>query len=245
MQDTVETISKLVEGLKVKLNSEVDFLNVQMNASYDAMANAITEYRKQMETVWYNQTNIADEGLIIHLKFLRYGVQYPELGTEFAAGYDLFANLNSKIAGDRTYKAEFDEMLGKIYPNYMVGTNPDVNFDITLNRIEIKPDGRFLIPTGFAMQLPIGYEAQIRPRSGLALKEGLMLVNSPGTIDADYRGEVGVIVINNGNHTIYIEHGQRIAQMVISKHEVISRFELRGELAPSVRGAGGFGHTGK
>lgn len=101
-----------------------------------------------------------------------------------------------------------------------------------------------LIPTGLKIALPSGYEAQIRPRSGLALKHGITLVNTPGTIDADYRGEIKIIMINLGHDDFEIKRGDRIAQMVINKIEQIS-WELTEELVKSSRGDGGFGHTGK
>ncbi len=102
---------------------------------------------------------------------------------------------------------------------------------------------RKLIPTGLSIALPDGYEAQIRPRSGLALKNGISLVNSPGTIDADYRGEIGVIIINHGSEAFTIERGMRIAQMVIAPYTRAQFSEVL-ELPTSARGAGGFGSTG-
>ena len=119
--------------------------------------------------------------------------------------------------------------------------------DIRANLEEIvtlKPLERKLIPTGLFIELPEGYEAQIRPRSGLALNEGLGLLNSPGTLDADYRGELGVIVVNLSNNMITIEDGERICQMVINKVEQAEWIEVN-ELSDSERGDGGFGHTGK
>ena len=109
--------------------------------------------------------------------------------------------------------------------------------------IVIEPMGRALIPTGLFMELPIGYEAQVRPRSGLALKKGITCLNSPGTIDADYRGEVGVILANLSKETFVVENGERIAQMVIAKHERAEWVEAT-ELSITERGAGGFGSTG-
>ena len=109
--------------------------------------------------------------------------------------------------------------------------------------IEIKPGGRCLIPTGLFIALPKGYEAQIRPRSGLALKQGLTVLNSPGTIDADYRGEIGIVLVNTSNQPVRIKDGERIAQMVIAKHETIE-WEIVEELPSTERGEGGFGHTG-
>ena len=108
--------------------------------------------------------------------------------------------------------------------------------------IVIEPMDRALIPTGLFMELPIGYEAQVRPRSGLALKKGITCLNSPGTIDADYRGEVGVILANLSKETFVVENGERIAQMVIAKHERAEWVAVE-ELSTTERGAGGFGST--
>lgn len=109
--------------------------------------------------------------------------------------------------------------------------------------IQLKPGKRMLIPTGFKMALPEGYEAQIRPRSGLAYKNGITMLNSPGTIDSDYRGEVKVLAINHGDEPFIINHGDRIAQMVIAPINQISIEEIS-ELPSTVRGGGGFGSTG-
>lgn len=110
--------------------------------------------------------------------------------------------------------------------------------------INLKPLERKLIKTGIFIELPQGYEAQIRPRSGLAYKKGIGIVNSPGTIDADYRGEIGVILVNLSNENFIVKDGERICQMVISKHETVSWEEVN-ELSETKRGTGGFGHTGK
>ena len=109
--------------------------------------------------------------------------------------------------------------------------------------LSLSPGDRILIPTGFAIELPIGFEAQIRPRSGKALRQGFTLVNSPGTIDADYRGEVGVIAINLGQEPITISRGERIAQMVIAPVTQGKLTEVD-DLSDTARGAGGFGSTG-
>jgi dUTP pyrophosphatase len=109
--------------------------------------------------------------------------------------------------------------------------------------IVLKPLERAMIPTGLFIELPLGYEAQVRPRSGLAAKRGLTCLNSPGTIDADYRGEIKVILVNLSNETQTIEPAERIAQMVIAKHERV-HLELVETLTETVRGAGGFGSTG-
>ncbi|MDD3568204.1 MAG: dUTP diphosphatase [Bacteroidales bacterium] len=125
-------------------------------------------------------------------------------------------------------------------------TNLSAGMDIRANidkEITLRPYERILIPTGIFIELPKGYEAQIRPRSGLALRKGLTVLNSPGTIDADYRGEIGVIIVNLSNEIATIEDGERICQMVIAKHETISWSESD-ELSSTERGAGGFGHTG-
>ena len=110
--------------------------------------------------------------------------------------------------------------------------------------IRIKPLQRVLIPTGLYIELPVGYEAQIRPRSGLAYKHGIGIVNSPGTIDADYRGEIKVLLVNLSDTEFVVNNGERIAQMVIAKHETVV-WEQVEELRDTARGAGGYGHTGK
>jgi len=114
-----------------------------------------------------------------------------------------------------------------------------IDTDVILN-----PGERKLIPTGFAMALPEGYEAQVRPRSGLALKHGVTVLNSPGTIDADYRGEVGVILINHGDVPFHIQRGDRIAQMIIAAY-VRAGIEVCASLDETARGAGGFGSSGR
>lgn len=110
--------------------------------------------------------------------------------------------------------------------------------------ITIKPLGRVIIKTGLFIELPEGVEAQIRPRSGMAIKHGLTVLNSPGTIDADYRGEIGVILANISNEDFVVESGERICQMVLAEHLQGKAKEVN-ELSETVRGAGGFGHTGK
>lgn len=108
----------------------------------------------------------------------------------------------------------------------------------------IKPMQRTLVPTGLFMEIPVGYEGQVRPRSGLAIKSGITVLNSPGTIDADYRGEVKVILINLSDVDFVIKSGDRIAQLVIAKHEQMEVIEVE-TLSETERGTGGFGHTGK
>ena len=112
-----------------------------------------------------------------------------------------------------------------------------------LSDLVLKPNDRRLIGTGLYIALPDGYEAQIRPRSGLAFKHGITIINSPGTIDADYRGEIKIALINHSNEDFVIKNGDRIAQMVISKYEQIS-FSLTESLDETERGEGGYGHTG-
>lgn len=109
--------------------------------------------------------------------------------------------------------------------------------------ISISPGERVLIPTGLYLSIPYGYEGQIRPRSGLAVKYGITVLNTPGTIDADYRGEIGVCLINHGNDTFDVHHGDRIAQIVFAKVEQAILVEVS-ELVDTKRGTGGFGHTG-
>ena len=109
--------------------------------------------------------------------------------------------------------------------------------------VTLKPLERAMIPTGLFMELPAGYEAQVRPRSGLAAKSGITVLNSPGTIDADYRGEVKVIVVNLSSQDFTIENGERVAQLVVAKHERVLWVPAE-QLTETVRGEGGFGHTG-
>jgi dUTP pyrophosphatase len=109
--------------------------------------------------------------------------------------------------------------------------------------ITLQPLERTIVKTGLFIELPIGYEAQVRPRSGLAAKKGITVVNAPGTVDADYRGEIGVILVNLSNEAFTIENGERVAQLVIAKHERAEWEEVQ-ELSETVRGAGGFGSTG-
>lgn len=115
----------------------------------------------------------------------------------------------------------------------------NIETPLTINSLE-----RVLVKTGLFIELPIGYEAQVRPRSGLAFKNGVTVLNTPGTIDADYRGEIGVILVNLSTTPFVIEDGERVAQLVIAKHEQAEWFLVE-ELAETERGAGGFGSTGK
>lgn len=130
-------------------------------------------------------------------------------------------------------------------PSYATENSAGMDIRANLNKpITLAPLERTLIPTGLYMELPQGYEAQLRPRSGLALKQGITLLNTPGTIDADYRGEIGVILVNISNEPVSINHGDRICQMVIAKYEQANIREVA-ELSSTQRGTGGFGHTGK
>ena len=130
-------------------------------------------------------------------------------------------------------------------PEYatMHAAGMDLRADIA-EKMEILPLDRCLVPTGIFIELPIGYEAQIRPRSGLAINSGITLLNSPGTIDADYRGEIKVIMINLSKQPFFINPGDKIAQMVVAKHEIIE-WENTNELSSTDRDTGGFGHTGR
>jgi dUTP pyrophosphatase len=130
-------------------------------------------------------------------------------------------------------------------PAYSTAHSAGMDLRANLDQpVTLKPLQRALIPTGLFIELPVGYEAQIRPRSGLALKKGITVLNTPGTIDADYRGEIGVILINLSQDDFVIENGERICQMVIASHETV-KWDLVEELVETERGAGGFGHTGK
>ena len=129
-------------------------------------------------------------------------------------------------------------------PNYetLASAGMDLRANIS-EPITLQPLERAIIKTGLFLELPIGFEAQVRPRSGLAAKNGVTVLNAPGTIDADYRGEVGVILVNLSNVPFTIENGERIAQMIIAKHER-AEWQLVTELSETVRGEGGFGSTG-
>ncbi|HET9570782.1 MAG TPA: dUTP diphosphatase [Bacteroidales bacterium] len=130
-------------------------------------------------------------------------------------------------------------------PQYATAQSAGMDLRANLESpIVLKPLERVLVPTGLFIELPVGYEAQIRPRSGLALKKGISILNSPGTIDADYRGEIGIILINLSADEFQIEDGERICQMVIAAHER-AEWTLTDTLGDTERGAGGFGHTGK
>ena len=130
-------------------------------------------------------------------------------------------------------------------PEY--GTKYAAGMDLRANLTEdviMEPLERKLIPTGIYIELPVGFEAQVRPRSGLALKKGITVLNSPGTIDADYRGEIKVILINLSAEKFIIQHGERIAQMIVASYEVVN-WENVEFLEDTSRGEGGFGHTGR
>jgi dUTP pyrophosphatase len=129
-------------------------------------------------------------------------------------------------------------------PAYSTELSAGMDIRANLNEpVVMKPMERKLIPTGLFIELPKGFEAQIRPRSGMALKRGISVLNTPGTIDADYRGEVGIILINLSGEEVVIEDGERICQMIIARHETVE-WEAVDSLEITSRGAGGFGHTG-
>jgi dUTP pyrophosphatase len=129
-------------------------------------------------------------------------------------------------------------------PNYetIASAGMDLRANLTQS-ITLQPLERTIVKTGLFIELPIGYEAQVRPRSGLAAKNGITVLNAPGTVDADYRGEIGVILVNLSNDPFVIENGERIAQLIIAKHERAEWIEVQ-ELTETSRGAGGFGSTG-
>jgi dUTP pyrophosphatase len=130
-------------------------------------------------------------------------------------------------------------------PNYETTASAGMDLRANLDgEVCMKPLARAIIPTGLFIELPIGFEAQVRPRSGLAAKHGITVLNTPGTIDADYRGEIKVILVNLSNEDFIISDGERIAQMIISRHEK-AEWDQVIELEQTTRGAGGFGHTGR
>lgn len=129
-------------------------------------------------------------------------------------------------------------------PAYETGSSAGMDIRANLSEpVTLAPLARTIVKTGLFIELPVGYEAQVRPRSGLAAKKGITILNSPGTIDADYRGEIGVILVNLSNEDFTIENGERVAQLVISRHEHISWTEVD-VLEETERGSGGFGSTG-
>lgn len=158
----------------------------------------------------------------------------PKYETPQAAGLDLRADFSrvESIPDIKIYGP------GQIIP---------ANSANAVKMIVLEPGSRVCIPTGLYIALPEGYEAQVRPRSGLALKEGITVLNTPGTIDADYRGNIGVILINQGLKTVYIEDGERIGQLVLNKVEQIGWEEVfsKDDLGSTERGEGGFSSTGK
>ena len=129
-------------------------------------------------------------------------------------------------------------------PHYetIASAGMDLRANIT-ESITLKPLERTIVKTGLFIELPIGYEAQVRPRSGLAAKKGVTVLNAPGTVDADYRGEIGVILVNLSNEDFTIENGERVAQLIIAKHERAEWIQVQ-ELSETARGEGGFGSTG-
>jgi len=130
-------------------------------------------------------------------------------------------------------------------PEYETGASAGMDLRANISEaVILKPLARAIIKTGLFIELPVGFEAQVRPRSGLAAKHGLTVLNSPGTVDADYRGEIGVILVNLSNTDFKIENGERIAQLVIAKHERADWIEVE-QLNKTSRGEGGFGSTGK
>ena len=162
--------------------------------------------------------------------------QLPNYETPASAGMDVRAN--------------FDNIVEKFLFNTTIKEHENVRIDVNGNThhliesITINPGGRALIPTGLRVAIPEGYEIQVRPRSGLAIKNGITLLNTPGTIDADYRGDIGVIVINHGTEPFTIMSGDRIGQIVLNKVERIEWKEVD-NLSDTIRGEGGFGSTGK
>jgi dUTP pyrophosphatase len=143
--------------------------------------------------------------------------------------------LNVKIINQSNHKLPAYETL------HSAGMDIRANLDA---QVTIKPLERVMIPTGLFIELPVGYEAQIRPRSGLAAKTGVTVLNSPGTIDADYRGEIKIILVNLSDTEFIIRDGERVAQMIVTKHERV-KWTIASHLEITERGEGGFGHTGK
>lgn len=145
---------------------------------------------------------------------------------------------------DRYVKVKVVNKSHNDLPAYSTKDSAGMDLRASLDEpLELKPMQRALIPTGIYIELPEGYECQIRPRSGLALKHGVTVLNTPGTIDADYRGEIGVILINLSDTPFVVNNGERICQMVVTRYDKVDWVRVEA-LDDSVRGAGGFGHTG-
>jgi len=145
--------------------------------------------------------------------------------------------MNKKLKIDVVNKTEME------LPAYETSGSAGMDLRCNEDNVIIRPSERVLVGTGLYIQIPSGYEAQIRPRSGLALKSGVSILNSPGTIDSDYTGEIKVILINHGNETVEFHKGDRIAQMVVSKYESVEWNSVE-SLVSTERGNGGFGHSG-
>ena len=164
--------------------------------------------------------------------------QLPSYETPASAGMDIratFENIVEKFLFNTTISRHDEVYTDK---------NGEIKTTQVINYITINPGGRALIPTGLKVAIPEGYEIQVRPRSGLALKNGITLLNTPGTIDADYRGDIGVIIINHGTEPFIIKAGDRIGQIVLNKVEKIE-WQQVDTLPDTIRGEGGFGSTGK
>lgn len=158
--------------------------------------------------------------------------------------FEYFRKINKTEDMIDRVKVKIVNRSGNPLPEY--GTADSAGMDLRAwleSPVTLQPMQRVLVPTGVSIELPSGYECQIRPRSGLALKKGITVLNTPGTIDADYRGEIGVILINLSDQTFVIENGERICQMVVTNYSKVE-WEAVSSLQDTARGAGGFGHTG-
>ena len=164
--------------------------------------------------------------------------QLPSYETPASAGMDIRATFEHIVE-----KFLFNTTISR-HDEVYTDENGEIKTTHVINYITINPGGRALIPTGLKVAIPEGYEIQVRPRSGLALKNGITLLNTPGTIDADYRGDIGVIIINHGTEPFIIKAGDRIGQIVLNKVEKIE-WQQVDTLPDTIRGEGGFGSTGK
>lgn len=159
--------------------------------------------------------------------------------------FSLFSHDKELIQNKQMMNVKIVNRSKHALPEYATALSAGMDLRANIDEpIVLRPLERVLVPTGLFIQLPEGYEAQIRPRSGLALKHGISIPNSPGTIDADYRGEIRVILVNLSNEEFVINDGERICQMVVAQYTQV-KWEETDSLEDSVRGAGGFGHTGK
>ena len=233
-----EKLNQIVLGLStiyesmIGIRENIKVFDIKIESVSNSLNKIITDLELESTRITLTKdTNVAELGtssLQIRYKLNTPDSIAPTKATAYSSGYDLYA--------DRMSEKEI-EGFKKLFPTSRVVFGEDW--------YEIPPMERLVIPTGLILELPNNYEAQVRPRSGLAFKNGITLLNTPGTIDADYRGLVGVILINLGKDPYIVKVGERIAQLVITKLPEVALVHSIEDLNVTPRGDGGFGHTGK